>query len=276
MESIKNYWNSQSTGVKIALVVFVVVSMFALLYGYFSKSPFTGTLSAPISSLTNSQPMSFPPLTQKSNQFLKDPVVPEEIGFSQVYPQGVGVSMDRADSNAFTPDKPGPLLTEYSIPESYGASSLADRTGTKGVQRSARVIRCTDSGNQLLYKPLDEADSCVYASAYSDGEVTSGMSFMENVKKLDYNDTFSPENNLMIQTSPGQEGTLPICEKTYPNVVKYGDFCITAGDIPYGQVVDGKVNPRLVSRWESYTGDYSRKDALEPIDGLLYPKLNVM
>ena len=60
------------------------------------------------------------------------------------------------------------------------------------------------------------------------------------------------------------------------NIEKYGDFCITEVDIPYGQVVNGKVNPRLVSRWESYTGQYSRDAALEPIDGLLYPNLNVL
>jgi hypothetical protein len=82
--------------------------------------------------------------------------------------------------------------------------------------------------------------------------------------------------NLVIQTSPGQTSTLPNCEQTYPNVVKYKDFCITEGDIPYGQVVDGRVNPRLVSRWESYTGDYSREAALQNIDGVLYPELNVL
>ena len=107
-------------------------------------------------------------------------------------------------------------------------------------------------------------------------EVQKGPLFVNGASSINYSDSFNPEDNLMIQTSPGQTSTLRNCEKTYPNVVKYGDSCITEGDIPYGQVVDGKVNPRLVSRWESYTGDYSRQAALDPIDGVLYPNLNVL
>ena len=99
-------------------------------------------------------------------------------------------------------------------------------------------------------------------------------SFLYGNENINYSDSFNPDDNLKIQTSPGQSSTLTNCETTYPNVVKYNDFCITAGDIPYGQVVDGKVNPRLVSRWESLTGNYSREEALAPIDGVLYPQLN--
>ena len=48
------------------------------------------------------------------------------------------------------------------------------------------------------------------------------------------------------------------------------------GVLKLGQVVDNKVNPRLVSRWQSFTGDYNRETALTPIDGTLYPNLAVL
>jgi hypothetical protein len=50
-------------------------------------------------------------------------------------------------------------------------------------------------------------------------------------------------------------------------------MCITEGDIPYTKTIDGKVNPRLVSRWESYTGDYSASEALKAKGGLLFPEI---
>jgi FkbM family methyltransferase len=56
--------------------------------------------------------------------------------------------------------------------------------------------------------------------------------------------------------------------------IDYTEFSSTRKDDL--QIVNGKVNPRLVSRWQSYTGDYNREAALAPIDGLLYPTLNVL
>ena len=176
----------------------------------------------------------------------------------------------------WSPDKPGPLLTDHVGPESYGESSLSDPTGTNGAEQGSRILKIKNTGNQLNYKPSDETNKINYAAAYSSGEVQEGFSLINNTKPVDYSDNFVPDDYLKIQTSPGQESTLPNCESTYPNVVKYNNFCITEGDIPYGKVVDGKVNPRLVSRWESFTGDYSREDALNPIDGVLYPNLNVL
>jgi hypothetical protein len=277
---LTEYWekmsNMQKGGAVSFLIFIIIVIALAIYYG--TKSSFTGNLSTPINQLTTNQPNSFPPLDKPISDFSKlyNPVVPEEIGLSQVYPQGGGVGMDLSDSNSFTPTKPGPLLTDHTIPESYGESSLTDPTGINGANQGARVIKLTSAGNQMIYKPHDESESVIYSQAYSDGEVQSGYPFINGAKQLDYSDSFNPEHNLTIQTSPGQESTLNNCEKTYPGVVKYGDFCITEGDIPYGKEVNGKVNPRLVSRWESYTGDYSRQAALESVDGLLYPQLNVL
>jgi hypothetical protein len=195
-----------------------------------------------------------------------------------VYPQGNGVGMTKDDSNSFRPGNPGPLLTDFSNPESYGESSLTDPNGTNGAEQGARVLRFTSTGDQMNYKGLDESNKGTFSAAYSPTgeEVQKGPSFVNGASPVNYQDSFKPESNLLIQTSPGQTSTLTNCENTYPNVVKYGDFCITEGDIPYGQVVDNKVNPRLVSRWQSYTGDYSREDALAPIDGVLYPNLAVL
>ena len=274
MESIKSFWEDLAPVPKMCIYIVSAIVFCVIVYFIYQKSKFTGLLVN--NNLTGMQPMSASPLAQRVGKMppLSDPDVPEEIGLAIKYPQGVGVGMDKSDSNSFQPGNPGPLLTNYTVPESYGASSLTDPDGVKGADKGARVIRMTNKGHPLIFKPRDEADSKVYAAAYSSGEVTEGYSFMPGVDKMNYSDDFNPENNLVIQTSPGQEsGGRSECEKTYPNVVKYGEFCITAGDIPYGKVVDGKVNPRLVSRWESYTGNYSTRDALENIDGLLYPAL---
>jgi hypothetical protein len=260
--------NSIIVGI-ITLVIIVIV------YYYNSQSHFNDNLNGTI---TNDQPESFPPLDQKvSNVFdIKTPDVPEEIGLAMKYPQGDGVGMSRLDSNSFYPGSPGPLLTDHTFPDSYGESSLTDPTGNLGANQGARILRIVDTGNQMNYKPIDETEDEVFHSAYTNTEVGSTETFINGTLPINYGDSFNPENNLKIQTSPGQASTLKNCEIMYPNVVKYGDFCITEGDIPYGQVVDNKVNPRLVSRWESYTGEYSRKDALNPIDGVLYPNLNVL
>ena len=189
-----------------------------------------------------------------------------------LYPQGAGASMSKKDSNSFEPGSPGPLLTDYTIPESYGESSLADPDGKLGADQGSRILTIGNLGSQLNFKPLDLAETGTYAAAYTGGEVQQSLR-MNNNEVINYSDSFDPSNSLNLQTSPGQQTSNNNCETTYPNVTKYNDFCITDGDIPYGQVVNGKVNPRLVSRWQSYTGIYSREDALAPIDGTMYPTL---
>jgi len=269
MDFIKN--NPQMMIVLIVAIIAGIVIM--------SRSTFKNTLITPPTQFeTNAQPMSFTKLSQDTPEGIRlaEPVVPEEIGLGMVYPQGKGVGMSKQDSNSFEPGRPGPLLTEYTIPEAYGESSLSDPYGKNGAEQGSRIIKIKNTGSQVMYKPTDESLTTNYAAAYMPGEVQDGSTLINGALPVDYNNGFDPEKNLKLQTSPGQQSTLPNCETTYPNVVKYGDMCITEGDIPYGKVVDGKVNPRLVSRWESFTGDYSREAALNPVDGVLYPNLNVL
>jgi hypothetical protein len=274
MELLKNNWP-----IVLAVVVVVISMLVYLLTSTPKKSTFKNTLITPMDQIDPTPPQMFPSLSERETGGiqLESPTVPEEIGFAMVYPQGSGVGMVKSDSNAFTPDKPGPLLTDYSIPESYGESSLADPTGANGAGEGARVLRIKSTGDQLLYKANDESVGEIFASAYTDGEVQAGSNrLINNTKYLDYNNGYNPDKNLRLQASTGQESSLSNCETWYPNTVKYKDMCITEGDIPYGQVVNNKVNPRLVSRWQSYTGDYSREEALNPIDGVLYPNLGVL
>ena len=258
------------------IVILIVIVILGFIIVIYSKSSFDRVLNNNV--LTKIPPQAFPGLSEPDSGgiTLANPVVPEEIGLAMKYPQGGGVGMNPSDSNSFYPTNPGDLLTNHTIPESYGESSLTDPLGNNGADQGARILKIKSTGNQLNYKPVDESLKLNYAAAYSDGEVQNGNTLINNAQPVNYNDSFNPENNMNIQTSPGQESTISNCENTYPNVVKYNDFCITEGDIPYGQIVENKVNPRLVSRWESFTGDYSREKALEPIDGLLYPNLNVL
>ena len=254
------------------ILVLVLLVVFVTIIVIRQKSGFNDTLSGPI---TEIPPKQFEPINKKHGEHppLANPTVKEEIGLAMAYPQGAGASMSDSDSNAFTPTNPGPLLTDYSIPEAYGESSLSDPIGNNGASEGARVIRLVNAGNQKGFKPTDEYEkkSGLATVAYSNKLSTNKIN-----TPVVYHDTFIPEDHMVLQSSPGQETDISNCEKTYPHVVKYGNFCITEGDIPYGQVVDGKVNPRLVSRWESYTGLYDRQQALKPIDGLLYPHLNVL
>jgi len=262
---------------KLLLVVISSIVTYFIYKNYF-KAQFNDRLMG--TKLTNQQPLKFPPVNPETvvPDFvaLAPPVVPEEIGLAMVYPQGSGVGMSKLDSNSFEPGNPGPLLTDYSIPESYGESSFSDPTGVKGSDQGARIIRIKSTGEQLSYKPLDEAEKQTFSAAYSTGEVQKGAQLINGNQFINYSDSYSPSENLMLQASPGQMSSLANCETTYPNTVKYNNFCITEGDIPYGQTVDNKVNPRLVSRWQSFTGDYSREAALAPIDGTLYPTLSVL
>jgi len=258
------------------IILSTIVTYF--IYTKFVKSQFNDKLSG--QPLTNEQPRSFPGVNPSTEvpEFppLVPPVVPEEIGLAMVYPQGPGVGMSKMDSNSFTTSTPGPLLSDYTIPESYGESSLTDPFGNQGAEQSARILKIGSTGEQSNFKPIDETECCTFSSAYTKGEVTDNYHHINGSKPINYTDSYNPSTNLKLQSSPGMSSTLPNCETTYPNVVKYNNFCITEGDIPYGQVVDNKVNPRLVDRWQSFTGDYSRAEALSPIDGTLYPNLNVL
>jgi hypothetical protein len=272
-DAVKNALMDNKKEVLISVVTIFV--LYIILKALIFKNNFNPNLIN--YNLTDTQPLSFPPLNKPST--LAPPIrpdVPEEIGLAMAYPQGSGVGMDKSDSNSFEPSNPGPLLTDYSIPEAYGESSLTDPTGKRGASQGARIIKIKNTGNQLNYKPMDETEETTYSAAYTDTEVNTGRFLINGSQDIDYTDNYVPENNLGLEISPGQYGDLTSCEKTYPNVVKYNGACITEGDIPYGQVVNGKVNPRLVSRWESYTGDYSREEALQDVDGLLYPELNIM
>jgi len=273
---ILNLWKTNKP-VAISIIVVLTIILFLIIKSTSkSKSKFNNLLIN--NNLTEIPPKQFTELgvNNVDNLPLMPATVKEETGLAMIYPQGSGVGMSNEDSNSFTISKPGPLLTNYTIPESYGESSLTDPTGIMGASQGARVIRLNGTGNQLKFKPVDESENKNYSAAYTSGEVQNGKMLINGSQFINYSDSFNPEAQLSIQTSPGQNSTLNNCEKTYPSVVKYEDFCITDGDIPYGQVVDGKVNPRLVSRWESYTGDYSRQKALDPIDGVLYPQLNVL
>jgi len=259
--------------IMVAIAVVLVISVMM-----FTQSKFKRTLITPSDQIDDSQPGSFPPLDKpkiepKSYDIsLEKPVVPEEIGLAMVYPQGSGVGMSKEDSDSF--GIPNLLLTSYTTPESYGVSSVVDPAAAT---ESSRIIKIRDTGNQMAFKPVDESMKSTFAGAYNQSEVQEGKSTLINgTTNINYNESpFKPEQNLKLQASPGQQSNLQNCESTYPNVVKYDGMCITQGDIPYGREVDGKVNPRLVSRWESYTGNYSRPDALQDVDGLLYPNLNV-
>ena len=283
----------------VLLVIFVLFSLFKG-----AKSSFTFNEEISGGAITDQQPKVFPAFTYNNGDVPKVPAgtrqywdyeytefpkgenqsipllpatIKEETGFAMLYPQGVGVSMTPTDSNAFTPDNPGSLLTDYKIPEAYGESSLSDPYGNNGADQASRILRIKNLGNQVNFKPTDEATYKIYATAYSNvnSEVESGFRTINGNNYINYSDDYSPSSNLMLQSSPGQMSVLSNCETTYPHTEKYKEYCITDGDIPYGQVVNGKVNPRLVSRWQSYTGDYNPQEALEQRDGLLYPILNI-
>jgi hypothetical protein len=283
----------------VLLVIFLIITLFKG-----AKSSFTFNEDISGGSITEQQPKVFPPFTDNNGYVPKVPAgtkqywneyteypkgenqsipllpatIKEETGLAMLYPQGAGVGMTSNDSNAFTPDSPGSLLTDYKIPEAYGESSLSDPYGNNGANQASRILKIKNLGNQVNFKPTDEAIYKNYATAYSNAnsEVESGFKTVNGTNYIDYSDDYSPSGNLMLQSSPGQMSVLSNCETTYPHTEKYKEYCITDGDIPYGQVVNGKVNPRLVSRWQSYTGDYNPQEALEQRDGLLYPILNIL
>ena len=250
-------------------IIFLIVLI--ILAVLFFKQPFKNTLSGSV--IDNEPPRIISDLKESP---LQKPDVKEEVGLGMVYPQGAGATMSKEDSEAFTSSNPKVLLTDYSIPEAYGESSFTDRDGVLGANEGARVIKLKTTGSQSNFKPFDETQNVLYSVAYSqkNEEVQNGKTLLNENEYINYSDSFVPESALGIQTSPGQMSSMNNCESMYPNVQKYKNFCITDGDIPYGQVVNGKVNPRLVDRWESYTGNYSKEQALKETNGLLYPTLN--
>ena len=177
--------------------------------------------------------------------------IPEEAGFP-IY--GKGVSTDPNDSNVFESENvPGKLHTEYPENDSFGESMYSDQFGS-------RIIKLKNAGSQLAFKGLDESQKKYVAGAYGKEGIQSGYTLMGN--GISYSSDFNPKQNLKLEASPGSYSLSNECESTYPNTVLSNGACLTAGDIPYDSVVNGKVNPRLVSRWESYTGSYDPQEVL--------------
>ena len=192
---------------------------------------------------------------------LLKPDVPEEIGFP-LY--GKGVSTDPADSNVFISEKnPGSLHTEYNQNDSIGESSYSDQFGS-------RIIKLNSAGIQSSFLGKDEAEFKYEAGAYNKPPVQSGYTLLNYNNPINYSSNFNPSSNLKIETPPGQYTSTDNCETTYPNTINNNGVCLTAGDIPYNTIVNGKVNPRLVSRWESLTGSYDPNQIIKQSSSL-YP-----
>ena len=251
------------------LTILLILALF--LYLMNQKSRFNVDLVS--TKYTNAQPMSFTPLTTPvgKNMPLAPPTVAEEIGLGYAYPQGNGVSMSPFDSDSFAPG--GTLMVEHLVPQSYGDSNYINTVFNDG----SKIIKLKSAGNQSNFKPMDSNIEETFAShrQHNIGVEAGSTTLIPGNEYIDYSDNFNPEKNLKIENSPGKEAFLSPCEDTYPRAVNVGKYCITAGDIPYGKVVNGRVNPRLVSRWESYTGKYDPAVALEGIDGTLYPRLAI-
>ena len=99
VEFIKKY----KIPIGIAVVILVIIIITAVIYTKKSKFSPDLIMNPPGTLLEPSQVKSFPPINQihGTNPPLADPVVPEEIGLSMVYPQGAGASMSKNDSNSF-------------------------------------------------------------------------------------------------------------------------------------------------------------------------------
>ena len=186
-------------GIAIAIVVIIiVVSVVAS-----KKSGFKTTLITPASQIEPIPPMKFTALGSKEQASeeipLVEPVVPEEIGLAMIWPQGAGASMDKRDSNSFEPSKPGPLLTDYTIPESYGESSLTDPLGQHGAGYGARILTIKDTGNQLDFKPVDESMTSLFAHSYgNNGEVQTGSALINNAKPVNYDNNFNTSCSIRL------------------------------------------------------------------------------
>jgi hypothetical protein len=253
------------------IIVVIGVVLF-LLYYYVLKSGFNNVLNGNVNDLV---PKIFPELVSppKENVIVtpNDPSgivsgvpsqeqritppkadIPEEAGFP-IY--GKGVSTDPLDSNVFESENvSGKLHVEYPQNESFGESMYSDQYGS-------RIIKLKNTGSQLSFKGLDESQRKYVSGAYGKEGIQFGYTLMGN--GIDYSSTFDPKNGLKLEASPGSYSLSSECESTYPNTVLSNGACLTAGDIPYDSIVNGKVNPRLVSRWESYTGNYNPQEVLQ-------------
>jgi hypothetical protein len=189
--------------------------------------------------------------------------VPEE-GAYPIY--GSGASMDRNDSNVLLSDtEVGPLHLEFKNNESIGESPYTDKNGS-------RIVKIKSTGNQTLFKGIDENEKNHYLATDNLNEISSGNYLLKNEKNIDYSSDYLPTENIKLESSPGYYTNSDICENTYPRNIKNKNTCILEGDIPYGEIVNGKVNPRLLSRYEYLTGDYDPYSKINKT-GNLYPVL---
>lgn len=252
-------------------VVIIGIVLF-LLYHFLLKSGFNNVLNGDIN---DSVPKIFPDLvlppkenviiapndtsvsllgdSSKEQRILPPKAdIPEEAGFN-IY--GKGSSTDPMDSNVFQSENvPGSLHVEYPQNESFGESMYSDSFGS-------RIIKLKSAGSQSGFKGLDESQNKYVSGAYGMEGVQSGYTLMGN--GVNYSSDFIPKTGLKLEASPGSYSLSSECESTYPNTVLSNGACLTAGDIPYDSIVNGKVNPRLVSRWESYTGSYDPQEVLK-------------
>jgi hypothetical protein len=268
----KMNFNFKKIDKRVLILIILIVGILLLLYFYVFKSSFNNVING---NINDSSPRMFPELVpppkeniviapndtsvsllgnSSQEQRILPPKadIPEEAGFP-IY--GKGVSTDTMDSNIFVSENvPGKLHVEYPQNESFGESMYSDQFGS-------RIIKLKNAGTQSQFKGLDESQNKYVSGAYGMGGVQSGYTLMGN--GVNYSSDFIPKNGLKMEASPGSYSLSNECESTYPNTVLSNGACLTAGDIPYDSVVNGKVNPRLVSRWESYTGNYNAEEVLK-------------
>jgi len=270
----------------------LIVIIYFVLNNSTNKSSFNNVLSGgPIDELI---PINFKKLQNKSNNkfnkleeqetlsnkyegyvntpqniSLVEPDLPEEKGFP-IY--GKGASMDVRDSNILNKIDDNVLHTGFLKNESIGESTFSDKYGS-------RILKINSVGIQDNFKPVDEAEKKFFSASYDNFEkklTQTGFDFLNDKDDfINYDDSFNPSNNIKIEASPGTFTESDKCENTLPRTIK-GDqgACYTEGDIPYDSIINGKVNPRLVSRWQSYTGDYDPQDVLNYTkSGVLYPTI---
>ena len=232
------------------LLVFLVLLLLFIFTQ--KKSGFNDVLDGQIN---NNTPVIQDMYTSGNDITLLPPDVAEERAFP-LY--GDGVSMDRADSNIIQNSKNlGPLHTSFKVRESSGESSFTENI-------NSRIIKIKNAGKQNIFNGFEEV---FYPAAFINNTFLNNK-FVSSNQYDDYN----PNDNLILESSPGSVNCNQQvnCESTYPKVVNFNGMCLTEGDIPYEQIVNGKVNPRLVSRWESFTGDYDPNKIILN-NGLLYP-----
>lgn len=212
------------------------------------------------------------PVKHEQHIELDPPTVKEEIGLGIKYPQGQGVAMSPSDSNTFALPNPNALLSKHNVPQANGISNYADLTGTLGANEGAKIIKLVNTGVQNKFKPQDE--DFRYPGTYSSAYDTDNTIYVTpGSVEINYNDSFEPEKQLKLTSSAGKESKTADCAEYFPANIKLEDICISKVDLPYGKIINNQVNPRLVSRWESYTNNYNPEEALSLADGNMYPKI---